>query len=163
MDSCTMITHIYEDCFTGASATLPWGQSSVWWCYNAINFIPNPHSRHPIARPWGRGMGCLLWVNSDFSSTAVIALLCVISWYVAPHFNETPDVWYLITTRPQSIETPSTVDPQWNVLYWGSKCWGAAGCEWATTSIYFWITYVCFILSRLPVFTVEFQYQNGDF
>ena len=29
--------------------------------YNAVNFLENPHNRHPIARPWGRGMGCLLW------------------------------------------------------------------------------------------------------
>ena len=29
--------------------------------YNAINFVQNPHNRHPIARPWGRGMGRLLW------------------------------------------------------------------------------------------------------
>ena len=29
--------------------------------YNAVHFLPNPHNRHPIARPWGRGMGCLLW------------------------------------------------------------------------------------------------------
>ena len=67
-----------------------------------------------------------------------------------------------------SVETPSTVDPQWNILYRGSKwnlhtvCWGAVGCEWGTTSAYFWITYVCFILSRHPVFTVEPQYQHRD-
>ena len=30
--------------------------------YNAVNFLPNPHKRHPIARPWGRDMGCLLWL-----------------------------------------------------------------------------------------------------
>ena len=29
--------------------------------YNAVNFLENPHNRHPISRPWGRGMGCLLW------------------------------------------------------------------------------------------------------
>ena len=28
--------------------------------YSAVNFLQNPHNRHPIARPWGRGMGCLL-------------------------------------------------------------------------------------------------------
>ena len=27
--------------------------------YNAVNFLQNPHNRHPIARPWGRDMGCL--------------------------------------------------------------------------------------------------------
>ena len=56
------------------------------------------------------------------------------------------------------------VDPQWNKWYWGSKwnlhtvCWSAVGCEWGTTSVYFGITYVCFIPSRLPVFAVEPQY-----
>ena len=68
-----------------------------------------------------------------------------------------------------SVETPSTVDPQWNMLYWGSKwnlhtvCWDAVGYEWSTTSVYFGITYVCFILSRHPVFTVELQYQHQFF
>ena len=62
-----------------------------------------------------------------------------------------------------SVESPSMVDPQWNIWYWGSKwnlhtvCWSAVGCEWGTTSVYFGITYVCFIPSRLPVFAVEPQ------
>ena len=30
--------------------------------YNAVNFLQNYHNRHRTARPWGRGMGCLLWV-----------------------------------------------------------------------------------------------------
>ena len=141
MDSCTMITHIYEDCFTGARATLPWGQSRVWWCYNAINFIPNPHSRHPIARPWGRGMGCLLWVNSDFSSNAVIALLCVISWYVAPHFNKTPDVWYLTTTKhwnPQySRPSVECIVLRVQVL----RC----GWLWVGYNLYLLLDYICLL------------------
>ena len=63
-----------------------------------------------------------------------------------------------------SVESPNTVDPQWNIWYWGSKwnlhtvCWSAVGCEWATTSVYFGITYICFIPSRLPFFAVEPQY-----
>ena len=63
-----------------------------------------------------------------------------------------------------SVESPSMVDPQWNIWYWGSKwnlhtvCWSAVGCQWGTTSVYFGITYVCFIPSRLPVFAVEPQY-----
>ena len=32
--------------------------------YNAVNFLQNNHNRHPIARPWGRDMGCLLWVQA---------------------------------------------------------------------------------------------------
>ena len=68
-----------------------------------------------------------------------------------------------------SVESPSTVDPQWDIWYWGSKwnlhtvCWSAVGCEWSTTSVYFGITYVCFIPSRLPVFAVEPQYLLQDF
>ena len=27
---------------------------------NMVNFFHNPHNRHPIARPWGRDMGCRL-------------------------------------------------------------------------------------------------------
>ena len=51
------------------------------------------------------------------------------------------------------------------MAFWGSKwnlhtvCWGAVGCEWGTTSVYFGITYICFIPSKLPVFAVEPQYR----
>ena len=71
-----------------------------------------------------------------------------------------------VSSQRHSIETPSMVEPQWNILYWGSKwifhavCWSAVGCEGRTTSVYFGITYVCFIPSGLPVFDVEFQYQH---
>ena len=74
----------------------------------------------------------------------------------------------LITVLP-SIDSPSMVDPQWNTWYWGSKwnlhtvCWCVVGLEWITTSVYFGITYVCFIPSRLPVFAVEAQYLLQDF
>ena len=63
-----------------------------------------------------------------------------------------------------SVESPSMVDPQWNIWYWGSKlnlhtvCWSEVGCEWGTTSVYFGITYFCFIPGRLPVFDAEPQY-----
>ena len=68
-----------------------------------------------------------------------------------------------------SVESPSMVDPQWDIWYWGSKwnlhtvCWSAVGCEWGTTSVYFLNTYVCFVPSRLPVFAVEPQYLLQDF
>ena len=61
------------------------------------------------------------------------------------------------------------VDPLWDIWYWGSKwnlrtvCWSAVGCEWGTTSVYFGITCVCFVPSRLPVFAVEPQYLLQDF
>ena len=68
-----------------------------------------------------------------------------------------------------NVESPSMVDPRWNIWYWRSKwnlhtvCWDAVGCEWGTTSVYFGITYVCFIPSRLHVFSVEPQYRHQDF
>ena len=45
--------------------------TSVWFhirytvetLYNTVNFCWNTHKRHSIARPKGRGMGCLLWVQ----------------------------------------------------------------------------------------------------
>ena len=31
--------------------------------YNMVNFLRNPHDRHPTAFPFVRDMGCLLWLN----------------------------------------------------------------------------------------------------
>ena len=49
--------------------------------YNAVNFLPNPHKRHPIARPWGQGMGCCQF-NPWLSSASVTAVLCRIQRYI---------------------------------------------------------------------------------
>ena len=78
-------------------------------------------------------------------------------------------IWRITNKMIHSIESPSMVDPQWDIWYWGSKwnlhtvCWSAVGCEWGTTSVYFGITYVCFVPDRLPVFAVEPQYLLQDF
>ena len=67
-----------------------------------------------------------------------------------------------------SVESPSMVDHQWNIWYWGSKwnlhtvCWDAVVCERGTASVYFGITYACFIPSRFPVFADEPQYRLQD-
>ena len=37
--------------------------NTVETLYNTINFCWSTHERHSIARPKGRGMGCLLWVQ----------------------------------------------------------------------------------------------------
>ena len=37
-------------------------QTKMWCHFNMVNFLQNPHNRHPIAHPWGQDMGCLLWV-----------------------------------------------------------------------------------------------------
>ena len=36
--------------------------------YNAVNFLTSIHKRHPIARPSGWGMGCLLWIQRLINS-----------------------------------------------------------------------------------------------
>ena len=106
-------------------------------CVNIINPLrPKQHFGQFV--PWG--------FNDNKS-----ALVQIMDWH-----------WH-------SVESPSMVDPQWDIWYWGSKwnlhtvCWSAVGCEWGTTSVYFGITYVCFIPSRLPVFAVEPQYLLQDF
>ena len=76
-------------------------------------------------------------------------------YYVSGIINVLRYCFYIYSPhRIHSVESPSMVDPQWNIWYWGSKwnlhtvCWSAFGCEWGTTFVYFGITYVCFI----PVF-----------
>ena len=36
---------------------------TVWYHCNAVSSLKNPHKRDPIARPLGRDMGCLLWIE----------------------------------------------------------------------------------------------------
>ena len=85
-------------------------------------------------------------------------------------YSRLSNLWNtLFNESLHSVESPSMVDPQWDIWYWGSKwnlhtvCWSAVGCEWGTTSVYFGITYVCFVPSRLPVFAVEPQNLLQDF
>ena len=40
--------------------------TTEWFHCNTVNILQITHNRHPIARPWGRAMGCLLWVQSLF-------------------------------------------------------------------------------------------------
>ena len=52
------------------------------------------------------------------------------------------------------------------ILYWRSRCifhtvwWGVVVCEWATTSVYFEISYGCFIPRILPVFAIRPHYPH---
>ena len=36
---------------------------SVWYPYNAVNYLKHTNKRHPIARPLERGMGCLFGIQ----------------------------------------------------------------------------------------------------
>ena len=112
-----------------------WGE----WNYIAFNSFISPWTK------WTPFRRCF---SNAFSWMKICILIKIPLKFVSEH----------------SVESPSMVDPQWNIWYWGSKwnlhtvCWSAVGCEWGTTSVYFGITYVCFIPSRLPVFAVEPQY-----
>ena len=109
---------------------------------------------HPNFRAW---LYLILVQKPGYTTRTSSAHGC---WWAGP--------WHQQVLR-HSIESPSMVDPQWNIWYWGSKwnlhtvCWGAVGCELGTTTVYFGITYVCFIPSTLPVFAVEPQYRHQDF
>ena len=65
--SCEWYTHIFQVCFTGTGAIKKKFCSGEWntveTLYKTINFCWSTHKRHSIARPKGRGMGCLLWVQ----------------------------------------------------------------------------------------------------
>ena len=45
--------------------------------YNSVNFLQNRHNRHPIARPWGRVMRCVLWV----------LLMCCMQYAMLTHWS----------------------------------------------------------------------------
>ena len=60
---------IYCNCLIASEATLKdtgkihCNLNTVETLYNTVNFCWSTHKRHSIARPKGRGMGCLLWVQ----------------------------------------------------------------------------------------------------
>ena len=48
-----------------ASCVTEMSKKSTVQCHcNTVSFLQNIHNIHPIARPWGWDMGCLLWVKS---------------------------------------------------------------------------------------------------
>ena len=61
------------------------------WCrYSAVNFLTNIHKRHPIARPLGRGMGCLLWIQHLIDIMPLFPQLFIwISYNIGPRYNGT--------------------------------------------------------------------------
>ena len=57
--------------------------------YNAVNFLPNQNKIHPITRPLGRGMGCILVVQ-----TVIHTLPQSLQWCVQYHLI----LYHVITT-----------------------------------------------------------------
>ena len=65
-------------------------QNTVRCRYNAVNFHLNSQKRHPMARPWGRGMGCLfVTVTSYAYFTSVFVVPYAKSCYVELCYNGT--------------------------------------------------------------------------
>ena len=66
----TMMTTMTMTTIDYAAAEWRWWWRCWWWLhdtvqcrYNAVDFLQIHHKRHPIARPLGRGMGCLLLIG----------------------------------------------------------------------------------------------------
>ena len=57
--------------------------------YNAVNFLKNSHKRHPIARPLGRGMGWLLWIQHLVDILPPFLYLLMFDRNVRPRYNGT--------------------------------------------------------------------------
>ena len=74
---CYTLLSRWQDCMASLYLVL----SALWLAdlttvrcrYNAVSFLHIPHNRHSIARPLGRGMGCLMW----FSCLSHVLLLSV--------------------------------------------------------------------------------------
>ena len=101
---------------------------------------------------WRSRISVRCWRRFFYRSTKVIWLIV---W--------DPVLFKICQTYEHSVESPSMTYMVLRVQANLHKvCWGAVGCEWGTTSVYFGITYVCFIPSRLPVFAVEPHYRHQD-
>ena len=46
--------------------------------YNAVYYLKIPHNRHPIARPWGRDMECLLCVPALINVLPLSLKCCIL-------------------------------------------------------------------------------------
>ena len=59
--------------------------NTMWRCYNTVIFSKNPHIIHPISRPLGRAMGCLLWVQ-----ILIYDMPQLLQWCMKYHVNYGP-------------------------------------------------------------------------
>ena len=54
--------------------------------YDAVNSLQYPHNRHHIARPWGRVMGCILWLLTLIYALLESPLCCVQNHIILDRF-----------------------------------------------------------------------------
>ena len=76
--------HMKLSCFILPLHDLLFFANAVWWSYNAICFLQNPHNRHLIACLWGRDLGCLLWHELWF-------IFCCMQYHVLGRVIVAPD------------------------------------------------------------------------
>ena len=69
------ILHFYVFCYRLTLGDF----TTMWCCYNTVNFLQNPPKRHPTAHPCGWGMGCILWDQTELCS-AVLYVIQQKSW-----------------------------------------------------------------------------------
>ena len=90
--------------------------------YNTINFCWSTHKRHSIARPKGRGMGCLLWVQR---ATYCVDLSYWALWNICYNkscYKGSP-LYYLSTLRVRCCksllvkDTPTSHNTIWILLF----------------------------------------------
>ena len=85
----------------GMCVIISYGQYAKIQCRcNAVNFLQNIHEWHPIARPSGRAMGCLLWVQP-----LINILPQFLQWCVSYHV-----MLGRVTTALDCIWTQTAVD-----------------------------------------------------
>ena len=66
-----MINKLGQKSFSIISNLQPYFYAGTVRCrYSAVNFLQISHNWHPIAPPWGRGMGCLLWIWNRYLAGA---------------------------------------------------------------------------------------------
>ena len=97
--------HICPLCAKSNSKPSQSKQCGMSFC-NMVSFLQNTHNRHPIACPWGRGMGCLcefkVW---SMLYTFRIVILYTIPCYVGPCYYNRACLWYFTHCLSQFLGT----------------------------------------------------------
>ena len=89
------------------------GQPYIMRChYNPIKFLQIPHKRHPIARQWGRNVGCFLWIQILIYVQLQYIEYCMQYHIVLDHVIRSLD--YIITERVVFRDMPLAQTHFWN-------------------------------------------------
>ena len=85
---------------------------TVRCCYNTVNCLQNHHKRHPIARPLGRVMRYLLWVQTLIEILAQSLQWCV-QYHVISECVITALDCMLLSTLPYFRKTQDLCTDNW--------------------------------------------------